>query len=168
MRTTLIFEIIAVVKMLYAILLKCTFKSLSLYGQAAIVRSNEDGWAYFGTTFGDFGHNAEIGARVNGNPVDIYYQYGYGCPTQNNTRLNATKIFLSDLSQSAVFGALTDPATDVVVSIASTVRPIDITSALNTIFIIFLIFTSSFLFTTVSQLYFLNKAVYPGNYQGIA
>lgn len=140
-----------------------------IHGEVKILRTNEEGWAYFGAGFGDFGHTVQVriwGLHDNKNITKFYYTYDHSCPTEASKAADSSKLFLEGgTSQYAIFGVPSEPNTDLVVSIASTVRPIHPHSTTTVIYGILIFFGVNFVITGVLQYLYFNTAMNPNEYK---
>ena len=140
-----------------------------IHGEVKILKANANGWAYFGAGFGDFGHTVQVriwGLHDSKNITKFYYTYDHSCPIEQSTAAESSKIFLEGgTSQYAIFGVQAPADTELVVSIASTVRPIHPHSTTTVIFGILIFFGLNFVVTGIMQYFYFNTAMNPNEYK---
>ena len=145
----------------------CNAPQFDIYGEVSVLQTNEEGWAYAGVGFGDFGHNIRIRAWEDDDELSIYMEYGHNCPTNASTPVTEAKYFLSDNSQYAIFGfkSKTPKVSNITVSIASTVRPIHPNSAETAICSLLVFFTFNFVLAGFLQFFYFRGAMDPNEYR---
>lgn len=140
-----------------------------IHGEVKVLKANEEGWVYFGAGFGDFGHTVQVriwGHDDSKNITQFYYTYDHSCPTEKSAVAESSKIFLEGgSSQYVIFGVKSTADTELVVSVASTVRPIHPHIATTVIYGIFIFFGVNFVVTGILQYFYFNTAMNPNEYK---
>lgn len=138
---------------------------LNLHGQTAILESGADGWALFGSGYGDFGHTINIHAFIDGKEVDVYYLTGDELPNENGTQKIENPYFVDDTSQNAVFGVNAgESGKRIIVTYASNVFPIHPNSGAALVYSLFVFFAINFAIAGVLQFIFFKNAINPNDY----
>lgn len=142
----------------------------SVYGGMKELFTNDDHYVEFGVAFNDFGHTVQVQAwDINDQPLTIKYSYGPQ-PINFTTAetLDKSIIYLNDPSQYAVF-AIKSPMSEkgykIVISLVSTVRPVNVNSSTTLIFGFHLFFGIIFVITGVLQFIYFQQAMDPREYQ---
>ena len=146
----------------------CNVIPFDIHGEFKEIQADENGWAYFGVGFGDFGHTVNVRAYSGNNATEeIYYSFGHDCPTANSTKLTKNQAFLSDPTQYAIFGVVVQPNEKANVLLASNVKPIHPNSAAALIFSFFVFFGINFLVTGILQFFYFKSSMNPLEYQAL-
>ena len=140
-----------------------------IHGEVTTITPKADGWVYFGAGFGDFGHTVNVRIYHPGGEQihQFYYTLDHTCPTTNSSTSTSAKLFLEGAtSQYAIFGVnATDAPDGLIVSVASTVRPIHPNSASMVIYALFVFFGACFLLTGFLQFHYFRKSMDPNEYR---
>ena len=146
----------------------CNPIEFDIHGRLSLLQTDASGWVFAGSGFGDFGHTINIHSwpRLNhSEECNIYLTYDHTCPNENSTEITGSEIFLSSNSQYAIFGIKCSPNEEVVVSVASTVRPIHPNSAQACIYGLFIFFVINFVLTGLLQFFYFRGAMDPNEYR---
>ena len=140
-----------------------------IHGAVATLKPKENGWVYFGAGFGDFGHTVNVrlwDPMTHAQIHEFYYTLDHTCPTTESNHSTSSKVFLEGAtSQFAIFGVNATGIDELVVSVASTVRPIHPNSATMVIYALFLFFGACFMLTGILQFHYFRKAMDPNEYR---
>ena len=151
--------------LLVTLLSICSFTPMSIYGEVKNINVSDNKWAYFGFSFGDFGHTVGVHAYVNNTALDVYYSYGHNCPTENSTEITSKTTLFDHPSQSVVCGVkLTSSDPNVLVEVISAVRPIHSNSSNSLIYGFFIFFCLNFLIAGFLQFYYFRQSMDPREY----
>ena len=139
-----------------------------IHGSVKTIEASSDGWVYFGAGFGDFGHTVQVRAWDTIESEDIsefYYTLDNTCPTKDSLYSTSSKLFLEGgTSQFAIF-AINTTASELVVSVASTVRPVHPNSVTLVIYCFFIFFGVNFVLTGTLQFHYFRNAMDPNEYR---
>jgi hypothetical protein len=147
----------------------CNVTELSLYGEVARIKPDNDSWVRFGTGFGDFGHNVHVQAwQANGDPVkEFYTTTDHACPEEESLKNESDLALAGGTSQYQIFAfeVPENSTQEVTVLLASKVRPIHPNKAPALIHAFFVFFSAVFLLTGFLQCWFFRQAILPNEYQ---
>ena len=136
-----------------------------LHGQAAVLQSGSNGWAYFGSGYGDFGHTIDIHAFINGKEIDVYHMKGNDLLSTNESEKISSPFFADHISQHTIFGVNAGAeGKSVVVTYESHVKPIHPNSAATLVYSLFVFFACNFIIAGVFQFFFFRNAINPNEY----
>jgi hypothetical protein len=138
----------------------------SLYGEIKNISTNPNGWAYFSTTFGDFGHNVRIRAWNNKSEITKFYtSLDHTCPNTESQTNEGEVSLAGGTSQYRVWGVFTNNTNaSLTVSVASKVRPIHPHTPALVIHGIFIFFGLNFVVTGFLQFYYFKTSMDPNEY----
>jgi hypothetical protein len=151
---------------------ECPIHEFDIHGEVRTLRSDgamNCSMVYFGAGFGDFGHTIQVKAWIEGKRVpEIFYSTNHSLPVNESSKTKfGDKLFMEGgTSQWTVFGIPIDSTDqDVVVSVASAVRPIHPNHACLVLFSLFIFFGVNFATTGVLQFFYFRGAMDPNEYR---
>jgi hypothetical protein len=144
-----------------------TVHNLDIHGEVQVLHPDQNASAvYFGAGFGDFGHTVNVRAWKKGIEAPIDYSENHGANGTWTDRAKTQGIFMDGgTSQYRVFRVNTTGDEEVVVSVASTVRPIHPNRATMVLFSFFVFFGVNFIVTGVLQFLYFKGAMDPNEYR---
>lgn len=138
-----------------------------IHGGMKEIFTDDNKMLEFGVSFGDFGHTVQIQAwNTEDQLLTIKYSYTNNPINISSANvLDTSIVYLNDNSQYAVFAIESEEKNaKVLISVASTVRPVNINSSTALIFSFQVFFGIIFLITGILQYIYYNGAMDPREY----